>query len=469
MKKTCWLVLMAVAVSWGWGMKGMAAQGGEPARWPGLIAQNTAETTPQTPAATDEPATPPALPTADAAQPDAGQQPAAPPRKLAVTLVSFKKQVQVRENDEAPWVRPTAGMVLTEGAAVRTGLGSQAVLHIEPKQTVVVDRATIFKIVVANFDTESNRVKTNLGMEYGRINYAVQAAGVEHDASVSTPGNTLSIRGTVTFVQNDGLFPPITASYIGRVVSKQSNGKEIAYGDENGGEEGGEGDGEGGTDDDAAASLGLPGVDIPLLLQNGINGPAENNLPRTHNFSSNYGQTDSELVLDTDNPGGGFSPDAPSINGRRALRGAINRNLTADNFLDLVSNQPFLLFAFTWMNNADLDSFVTDPLGQTVAPFGDTIPGSVQQTPEGGLAGPDHLGPDGTELIRWQGNNIPQGEYTYGLKYFSGQDNAPFKVDVIHRNSSGDTQVIDTFTGVLTPENPDVDRTINVPSNSPQN
>ncbi len=127
---------------------------------------------------------------------------------LSITVIGVKGLVQARESADQPWRPATEGLQVTQGAEFRTGPRSQVVLFIAPDQTVALDRLGTIKVIEAIRDDE--KVKTDLGMKYGRSVYDVEAAGVEHEAKIHMPGQTLSICGTRAAVFNQRPFPPQT-------------------------------------------------------------------------------------------------------------------------------------------------------------------------------------------------------------------------------------------------------------------
>jgi hypothetical protein len=106
--------------------------------------------------------------------------------------------VQVRAAEDQPWKPAAAGMEVDEGAEFRTGPRSAVQFVIPPDQTITLDRLGTIKVLQAVKD--AGKVTTALGMKYGRTRYDIQAADLEHDSSIRSPGSTLAIRGTdVTF------------------------------------------------------------------------------------------------------------------------------------------------------------------------------------------------------------------------------------------------------------------------------
>lgn len=513
-------------------------------------------------------------------------------RNLTVTILLVQGKVQMREGDDQPWKPVKAGMTLDANVEIRTGLRSLCHFVIPPNQYVTLDRITKLKVIEAIWRKDTGKYKTDLGMEYGRVRYKIEAAGLEHDAKIHTPGNTLAIRGTDTFVTNTPPFNHAVASYMGRVQTTTADGKTITFGDDpkqrGGGSEqktdssvrphseghrfgwsnaqhgaaqpvyasyltdaraptdedapgkeeflfsvglefvealdvgeipdgllrkfddGGYGlpvdvgaaveqegrrwrivDPQRGLTfiikkaddkldvylrkrrqalqilkdilDDAAATLGLPRDRTPLVVLNNLGGPAVTSLLRTDNVSTLLAQTPTEMGLGNESQGGGV-PGADIDTDQ--IRDDTANDTIEDEISDLV-DVDMLVFNFTWQGAVDLDGFVTDPGGQTVCVFEDTQPHCVFSTPEGGVAGPDDQGPDGSEDIDFKGNELLSGPYEVGMKYFSGQEIASFNVTVTFSPVGGESTIIDTFSGELDTIDAEVTKVVNVDTSGP--
>lgn len=136
-----------------------------------------------------------ALHAQDAAPAPAPAPAAAPAPALEVTVTAVQGLAQVRPAEDQPWRPATVGMVVGEGAEFRTGPRSLVQFRIPPDQIVTLDRLGTVKVLEATRKSEAV-VRTDLGMKYGRTNYRVEAAGVEHDTTIRSPAATLAVRGT---------------------------------------------------------------------------------------------------------------------------------------------------------------------------------------------------------------------------------------------------------------------------------
>ena len=147
---------------------------------------------------------------------------------LSATIIAVKGIVQVRTGDDQPWQKATVGMVVNEGAEFRTGLRSAVQFHIEPDQTITLDRLGTVKVLQAY--QQKNKVTTDLGVKYGRTRYDIQAADLQHQSTIHSPGSTLAIRGTDVTYEDQVPWVPSAISRHGRAEFRDFNQKVFAFG-----------------------------------------------------------------------------------------------------------------------------------------------------------------------------------------------------------------------------------------------
>jgi hypothetical protein len=123
-------------------------------------------------------------------------------RDLQVTITGVRGQVQVRTDDDQPWQTAQAGMTLGPGAEFRTGPRSGVQFHIEPDQTITLDRLGRMKVLTA-IEQAGGKVQTDLGMPYGRTRYQIEASGAEYASTIHTTSSALTVRGSEVGIQND--------------------------------------------------------------------------------------------------------------------------------------------------------------------------------------------------------------------------------------------------------------------------
>src|SRR5882672_5620418 len=135
---------------------------------------------------------------------------------------------QARKSENDAWQAVKVGQVYDEGAEFRTGIRSRVVFSVPPDQTIILDRLGVVKLLIAK--REGNEVRTSLGMPYGRTEYQVEEAGLQHNADIASPGATLAVRGTKNMLLYDqGPFTPI-AFASQPVRFRNAKGQTIAFG-----------------------------------------------------------------------------------------------------------------------------------------------------------------------------------------------------------------------------------------------
>jgi len=158
-------------------------------------------------------------------------QPAAPGHKveeLTAEITGVEGLVQVRTAEGQPWRHAEVGMKLDQGGEFRTGPRSAVRFTIPPGQTITLDRLGTIQLVQAVRD--ANKIKTDLGMKYGRTRYDIEAAGMDHDATIHSPGATLSIRGTKVSLYDQPPFDPEARSLTGHALFGNRKGKPAPFG-----------------------------------------------------------------------------------------------------------------------------------------------------------------------------------------------------------------------------------------------
>src|SRR5262245_24071872 len=151
---------------------------------------------------------------------------------LKVTITGVQGTVQVRTAEDQPWQRAKEGVELNENAEFRTSLRSSVQITIPPDQTITLDRLGTIKVVQAVND--SGKLKTKIGMKYGRTRYDIESAGQEHEASISSPSSTLAIRGTKVSLTDQRPFNAVAVSLTGRAQFSDAK-KKVAFGNKGAG------------------------------------------------------------------------------------------------------------------------------------------------------------------------------------------------------------------------------------------
>src|SRR5437016_6231751 len=97
---------------------------------------------------------------------------------LQATITQVVGNAQVRKSENDPWETAKVGMKLNEGAEIRTIVRSRVIYHIPPDQDILLDRGGYQKLLLARGN--ANEVQTKIGMPYGRTQYLVEEAGLQH-------------------------------------------------------------------------------------------------------------------------------------------------------------------------------------------------------------------------------------------------------------------------------------------------
>lgn len=324
-------------------------------------------------------------------------QPAEAVEKLQATVTGVEGKVQIRIGEDQPWQTATVGMVLDENAEFRTGPKSAVRFTIPPDQTVTLDRLGTVKVLQAVND--NGKLKTNLGMKYGRTRYDIEAAGREHESTISSPSSTLAVRGTKVSLYDQRPFISEAVSLTGRAEFRDAR-KRVGFGKKNAGKT--KINVNENTAADAALTQSVVDPGIALARSDAETGLIETLISRGATISYDL-EKGIKVVR------GGIAPSDQQL--IPVLPGSLN-------------------FVLRWTGNADLNLAVLSPRPDT------TVNGSIypiaglNQVASGGRTGFDHRGgPNGgIEIVYWPGA-FPDGAYQIGSIHVSG-DNTPASVDV---------------------------------------
>lgn len=318
---------------------------------------------------------------------------------LEGVVTGVRGMVQIRLSENEPWIKAKNGMKLTQGAEFRTGPRSSVQFKIPPDQTVVLDRLGTVKLLTAV--AEHNKIKTDLGMTYGRTRYDIRKAGFEHESTIRSPSATLSVRGTRVGIQ-DGAMGFVAWSTQSRAhVFDQSRRQNMTFGENTG------------VDSESNG----PGDSMKRI------GSLDPGDPRARDGS------EGDLVTGRPgfdpNPGGGGPIFGPGQRPRDPI-------LPIDSkFTGFVAGQ--LRFELYWSNydvyegKSDIDFWVQSPVP------GDVIIGTFSANKtnlSGGTAGSDVTNgqPYAIEIIQWDGSVFPTGTFTIGVDGFTVIDGQGYPI-----------------------------------------
>src|SRR5438270_10162165 len=100
-----------------------------------------------------------------------------------------------------------------------------------PYTTLFRSRLGTVKVLQALRD--GTKLKTDMLMKYGRTRYSVEAAGLEHESTISTPSGTLAVRGTVVSLYDQPPFVPVAVSYTGQAMFRDAH-RQVSLGSKGG-------------------------------------------------------------------------------------------------------------------------------------------------------------------------------------------------------------------------------------------
>ncbi|MDP9172458.1 MAG: hypothetical protein M3O30_01140 [Planctomycetota bacterium] len=314
--------------------------------------------------------------------------------KIYITTVSGL--VQVRDAETQPWRAASVHMRISQGAELRTGPHSSVTCVIPPDQTFTLDRLGTVRVEEAAL--HGKKITTDLIMKYGRTHYDIEGAGLEHEASITSPSSTLAVRGTNVSLFDQPPFKPEATSFTGRAAFTYGR-NTIPVGSKGGSTV----RALGGTDGAAQTAVNQTVVDptyAPALT------PTDRALFATEVARGaviSFDPVANIPVLTGGRPS--FDSELPS-----ALPGALN-------------------FVLRWTGPADLNIEVGvdkgDPLTNIINGFqqGEFLyPGfGFQNSPSGGHIAFDHRGgPKGGEEIAYWTGSFPSGLYGIAAQSISG-------------------------------------------------
>jgi hypothetical protein len=311
---------------------------------------------------------------------------------LQATITGVEGLVQVRDNDAAAWRKAEVGLVLPESAEFRTGPRSAVRFTIPPAQTVTLDRLGTVKLVQAVND--NGKIKTNLGMRYGRTRYDVEAAGIEHESSISSPSTTLAVRGTKVSLYDQPPFRPEAVSLTGRAVFSDRRKK---------------------------VTIGGPGSG-KAKMSAGDASPADAALSSTVSDPINdNARSDAEGRLLNTIIAGGANVSVDRGTGLRVVTGGV-----PPSDAQLIPSLPGTLnFVLRWETNANLDLGVGAPGGPNNAGEFLYPATGLTATRSGGRVLWDHQGgPNGGIEVAYWPKDYPSGIYGLGVILVKGQPTA---------------------------------------------
>jgi len=309
--------------------------------------------------------------------------------KLKATITGVVGNVQVRSSTDKAWSKAETGMTLDENAEFRTGPKSAVRFEIPPDQIITLDRLGTVKLLKAV--RESGKIKTDVGMKYGRTRYDIEAAGEEHESTLRSPSSTLAIRGTRVSLTDQRPFPPEAVSLTGRADFKDQR-KQVAFGAKGAGK--------------TRVSADQPSAAAVEVMESFIDPTLS--LARTN--------AESKLVDTLISRGSTVSIDSDS--GLKIVRGG-----RPPTDAELIPSLPgYLNFVVRWPSNSDLNLSVGSPGGTNNQGEFLYPAAGLNTNASGGKMAFDHRGgPHGGIEIAYFPASAPKGLYGLGLVLVSGE------------------------------------------------
>jgi len=368
---------------------------------------------------------------APATGPASATAPALPEGSLSVTVSAVQGNVQVRPAEDQDWRPAVVGMQLGEQAEFRTGPRSAVQFKLPPDQTITLDRLGTVKVLAAV--QQGGKVKTNIGMKYGRTRYSIESAGVEHEATISSPSSTLAVRGTDFMSEDQRPFPAKAVSFTGRVEFRDAR-KRTFVGSKGGSKAAINSESSSAAEFAAGQTVVDPGQRLA--------------------------RTESEQPLISALLSHGATISFDQEKGIRVVRGG--RPLTDK---ELIPTLPGTLnFVLRWTGNADLNLGIQAPHTENGNRTDVLYPvGGLNRLASGATTAFDHRGgPNGGMEICFWPAKFPDGLYSIGVQHISGVV-TPATIDVfrdgkrvpIIDNNNG-FQEVSTLNLIVGPVNPEI-------------
>jgi hypothetical protein len=145
-----------------------------------------------------------AVASAQQAQPAPAAQPAASaaPAELTANITKIKGQsVQASHDNGQTWQAAKVGDKLSKNGRVRTGFASECEVSFAEQTLIQVQPLSSMNI--SDYSGTADRQKVKAEVLYGGVRCGVEKGRVTAETQIATPVSTLSIRGTIVYVEYD--------------------------------------------------------------------------------------------------------------------------------------------------------------------------------------------------------------------------------------------------------------------------
>ncbi len=121
---------------------------------------------------------------------------------LSAVITEVKgKHVQYTTDGGQTWQKAAVNIKLKRGDSVRTGFGSSCELNFGGHSVVQIEALSSLKVDDYAATAQGEKVRAKL--RYGAVRCGVERGRVKADTRISTPVSTLSIRGTLVYMEYD--------------------------------------------------------------------------------------------------------------------------------------------------------------------------------------------------------------------------------------------------------------------------
>jgi hypothetical protein len=148
---------------------------------------------------------------------------------LKISVLQVQGGAQFRPDAQTKWQALKAGGVFAEGVEFRTGPKGTIQFTVGTDQVYRVDRLTAVKVLRANLGPDGT-IRTDVGMEYGRVSKDVDSPVRPHEDTIVSPSSTLAVRGTQVSLYDQPPYEPEAVSLTGAAVFSSLGRQLSAFG-----------------------------------------------------------------------------------------------------------------------------------------------------------------------------------------------------------------------------------------------
>ena len=155
------------------------------------------------------------------------------PGPLRIHVTAIEGGAQFRASGQTKWQTLRGQPDLPEGAELRTGPKGVIQFTVGDDQVYRVDRLSLVQVLRA--ESIDGKIKTVVGMTYGRVSKDVDAPVLPHEDSIVSPSATLAVRGTRVSLYDQPPYEPEAISLTGQASFRFKKGPPLIFGSHGGG------------------------------------------------------------------------------------------------------------------------------------------------------------------------------------------------------------------------------------------